>query len=315
MANTTSGAYTFDKTFAIDDIIEDAYERIGLQGVSGYQLKTAKRSLNLLFSEWGNRELHYWEVANQNLKIVDGVNTYNFYRTTADGTQTSRLSTTLSAVISSASATTGITLTSIANLPTSGLLIVDTEQISYTGFSSTELTGVVRGANGTTAATHSNGATIYQFVSGMDDIMEASYRNGSNVDAPLTKVSRSQYQAYSNKTSEGTPTSYFVERFIDRVTMTLYLTPGAAEDGNHINFYYQKRIQDAGDAYTNAADVPYRFAPCMTAGLAFYLSQKYAPQRSQELKLFYEDELARALSEDGSSSSTFIAPKTYYPGT
>ena len=59
MANTTSGAYTFDKTFAIDDIIEDAYERIGLQGVSGYQLKTAKRSLNLLFSEWGNRELHY----------------------------------------------------------------------------------------------------------------------------------------------------------------------------------------------------------------------------------------------------------------
>ena len=178
MANTTSGAYTFDKTFAIDDIIEDAYERIGLQGVSGYQLKTAKRSLNLLFSEWGNRELHYWEVANQNLKLVDGVNTYNFYRTTADGTQTSRLSTTLSAVISSASATTGITLTSIANLPTSGLLIVDTEQISYTGFSSTELTGVVRGANGTTAATHSNGATIYQFVSGMDDIIESSYRNG-----------------------------------------------------------------------------------------------------------------------------------------
>ena len=315
MANTTSGAYTFDKTFAIDDIIEDAYERIGLQGVSGYQLKTAKRSLNLLFSEWGNRELHYWEVANQNLKLVDGVNTYSFYRTTADGTQTSRVSTTLSAVISSASATTGITLTSIANLPTSGLLIVDTEQISYTGLSSTELTGVVRGANGTTAATHSNGATIYQFVSGMDDIMESSYRNGSNVDAPLTKVSRSQYQAYSNKTSKGTPTSYFVERFIDRVTMTLYLTPGAAEDGNHINFYYQKRIQDAGDAYTNAADVPYRFAPCMTAGLAFYLSQKYAPQRSQELKLFYEDELARALSEDGSSSSTFIAPKTYYPGT
>ena len=314
MANTTSGAYTFDKTFAIDDIIEDAYERIGLQGVSGYQLKTAKRSLNLLFSEWGNRELHYWEVANQNLKLVDGVNTYSFYRTTADGTQTSRVSTTLSAVISSASATTGITLTSIANLPTSGLLIVDTEQISYTGLSSTELTGVVRGANGTTAATHSNGATIYQFVSGMDDILESSYRNGSNVDAPLTKVSRSQYQAYSNKTSKGTPTSYFVERFIDRVTMTLYLTPGAAEDGNHINFYYQKRIQDAGDAYTNAADVPYRFAPCMTAGLAFYLSQKYAPQRSQELKLFYEDELARALSEDGSSSSTFIAPKTYYPG-
>jgi len=315
MANTTSGAYTFDKTFAIDDIIEDAYERIGLQGVSGYQLKTAKRSLNLLFSEWGNREIHYWEVANQSVPLVNGVNTYTFFRTTADGTQTSRVSTTLSANITSTSATTGITLTSIANLPTNGLLLVGTEQIAYTGFSSTELTGVVRGANGTTAATHTSGDAVNQFVSGMDDILEASYRNASNVDAPLTKRSRSQYQALANKTDTGTPTQYFVERFIDRVTMTLYLTPGASEAGHHINFYYQKRIQDVGDAYTNAADVPYRFAPCMTAGLAFYLSQKYAPQRSQELKLYYEDELKRALAEDGSASSTFIAPKTYYPGT
>ena len=315
MANTTSGAYTFDKTFAIDEIIEDAYERIGLQGVSGYQLKTAKRSLNILFSEWGNRELHYWEVANQNVPLISGVNTYTFFRTTADGTQTSRISTTLSANIASTSATTGITLTSIANLPTNGLLLVGTEQIAYTGFSSTELTGVVRGANGTTAATHTSGDAVNQFVSGMDDILEASYRNASNVDAPLTKRSRSQYQALANKTDTGTPTQYFVERFIDRVTMTLFLTPGASVAGHHINFYYQKRIQDVGEAYTNAADVPYRFAPCMTAGLAFYLSQKYAPQRSQELKLYYEDELKRALAEDGSASSTFIAPKTYYPGT
>jgi hypothetical protein len=51
----------------------------------------------------------------------------------------------------------------------------------------------------------------------------------------------------------------------------------------------------------------------MTAGLAFYLSQKYAPQRSQELKLYYEDELQRALAEDGSAASTYITPKTYYP--
>ena len=62
MANTTSGTVTFDKTFSVDEIIEEAYERIGLQGVSGYQLKTARRSLNILFQEWGNRGLHYWEV-------------------------------------------------------------------------------------------------------------------------------------------------------------------------------------------------------------------------------------------------------------
>ena len=62
MANTTSETTTFDKTFSIDEIIEDAFERIGLNSVAGYQLKSARRSLNILFQEWGNRGLHYWEV-------------------------------------------------------------------------------------------------------------------------------------------------------------------------------------------------------------------------------------------------------------
>ena len=116
----------------------------------------------------------------------------------------------------------------------------------------------------------------------------------------------------SNKTSTGQPSQYFVQRFIDKVTITLYLTPGSSEAGKFINFYYVKRIQDVGD-YTNATDVPYRFVPCMCAGLAYYLAIKNAPQRVQELKLLYEDELQRALSEDGSSSSTYISPKVYYP--
>ena len=67
--------------------------------------------------------------------------------------------------------------------------------------------------------------------------------------------------------------------------------------------------------YTNDADVPYRFVPCMVAGLAYYLAVKYAPERIQMLKMLYEDELQRALTEDGSSSSSFITPKTYYPGS
>ena len=66
-------------------------------------------------------------------------------------------------------------------------------------------------------------------------------------------------------------------------------------------------------AFTNATQIPYRFVPCMTAGLAFYLSQKFSPQRTQEMKFLYEDELARALAEDGSASSTYITPKNYYP--
>ena len=236
----TSGTTTFETTFSISDIVEEAYERLGIQGVSGYQLKGARRSLNIMFQEWANRGLHYWEVANNSITLVDGQATYTMFRSTADGTSS------------------------------------------------------------TTA------------VYGVDDILEASFRNSSNVDTPLTKINRSTYQALSNKTSEGQPTQYFVQRLIDRVTITLYLTPGSSEAGKFINYYYVKRIQDAGD-YTNEADVPYRFVPCMTAGLAYYLSVKFAPERVQMLKMLYEDELNRALQEDGSSSSSFITPKTYYP--
>ena len=149
-------------------------------------------------------------------------------------------------------------------------------------------------------------------VYGVDDVLEAVYRNASSVDTPLTKINRSTYQGLSNKTSEGTPSQYFVQRFIDKVTITLYLTPGSSEAGKTINYYYVKRIQDVG-AYTNATDVPYRFVPCMASGLAYYLSQKFKPELTQQMKLLYEDELQRALSEDGSSSSSYITPKTYYP--
>ena len=239
MANTTSGTATFEKGFSISDIVEEAYERLGIQGVSGYQLKSARRSLNILFQEWANRGLHYWEVANNNITLVADQAEYTMFRSTSDGTSS------------------------------------------------------------TTA------------VYGVDDVLEASYRN-SNVDTPLTKINRSQYQALSNKTSTGTPSQYFVQRFIDKISITLYLTPGSSEAGKFINYYYVKRIQDAGD-YTNDADVPYRFVPCMTAGLAYYLAIKNAPDRVQMLKMLYEDELQRALQEDGSSSSTYISPKVYYP--
>ena len=95
MANTTSGTATFEKGFSIADIVEESYERIGIQGVSGYQLKGARRSLNILFQEWGNRGIHFWEVGNTNINLVEGSTTnidataegsgvYTFYRNSTD---------------------------------------------------------------------------------------------------------------------------------------------------------------------------------------------------------------------------------------
>ena len=86
MANTTSGTATFDKTFAIDEIVEEAFERIGQQNVAGYQLKNARRTLNILFQEWGNRGIHYWEVDELNMDLIEGQSDYDFFRSSDDGT-------------------------------------------------------------------------------------------------------------------------------------------------------------------------------------------------------------------------------------
>ena len=249
MANTTSGTTTFDKTFAIDEIIEEAFERIGQQNVAGYQLKNARRTLNILLQEWGNRGIHYWEIDELNMDLIEGQSDYDFFRSSADGT---------SAV--------------------------------------------------------STPANVF----GMSDVLEAQLRSNrtstDQSDSPMTKVDRSTYAAFSNKLSKGTPNQYWVERFIDKVRIHIYPTPDSTNASKDMHFYFIKRIQDVGD-YTNATDVPFRFVPCMVSGLAYYLSQKYAPDKVQTQKLLYEDELARALAEDGSASSTYITPKAYYPGT
>ena len=243
----TSGTTTFESGFDIDDIIQEAYDRIGIRAVSGYQLKSARRSLNIMFQEWANRGLHYWQIANLDIDLVEGQAEYTFFRSTADGT-------------SSTSVPNGVT--------------------------------------------------------GVHDVLEATFRTGrgttSQVDSALTKINRSTYSGLSNKLNKSQPTQYYVQRFINKTVVTLYPTPDASAASNHVSLYYIKRIQDAG-AYQNDADVPYRFVPCMTSGLSFYLAQKYQPELAQAMKLYYEDELQRALVEDGSSSSTFITPQAYYP--
>ena len=249
MANATSGTTTFDKTFSVDEIVEEAFERIGIQQVSGYQLKTSRRSLNIMLQEWGNRGIHYWEIGELDLDLIEGQAEYKFFREAADGTS---------------------------------------------------------------ATSNPNG--IY----GMSDVLEAQLRSNrtetDQSDSPMTKVDRSTYAAFSNKLSQGSPNQYWVQRFIDHVSINVYPTPDSTNASKNMSIYYIKRIQDIG-AYTNATDMPFRFVPCMVSGLTYYLSMKYAPQLTQQMKLVYEDEFQRALQEDGSASSTYITPKVYYPGT
>ena len=223
----TSGTTSFN--LEIDDIIEEAYERCGLRTNSGNDLKSARRSLNLLFSEWGNRGVHLWKVALYEQALTSGTATYNTPSSTSD---------ILEAYIST-------------------------------------------------------GAGI----------------SSSITDVSLTKIDRSAYAALPNKGSTGQPSQYYVNRQTTP-QVTLYLTPDAATY-TYLKYYYIKRIEDAG-AYTNDPDVVYRFLPCMCSGLAYYLAVKRAPERIETLRLIYEDELQRALTEDGQRTSVYISPQTFY---
>ena len=223
----TSGTTTFN--LDIDDVIEEAYERCGIRNTKGYDLKSSRRSLNLLFSEWGNRGVHLFKVELKNQLMTAGTITY----------------------------------------------------------------------------------TTPQDCS---DVLEAYVSTSQNVtsstnDISLNKIDRSAYAALPNKGQTGQPSQYYVNRQITP-EINLYLAPDCTTY-TYLKYYYIQRIQDAG-SYTNQADLPYRFLPCMVSGLAFYLSQKYAPERIQDLKLLYEDELQRALEEDSQRTSVFISPYTYF---
>ena len=265
---TTSGAVKFDP--AIDDIIEEAFERCGVQSRSGYDLFTVRRSLNLLFAEWGNRNLLQFKV---NFANVDLVQDQNFYDFAWDSAAVAKaVSPRVVPAISNANHV--IDLTSISNTP------------------------------------------LYN----VDDILSVSYRNISSsasapTDTSMSKIDRSAFAALATKKSTGTPSQFMVQRFELFTRLWIYLTPGSAQASNYLYMWYVSRIDTntAEGSYSNTADVMYRYYPAMTAGLAYYLSLKIKPERTQALKLYYEDELLRAEVHAGSESSTYITPKAYYP--
>ena len=140
------------------------------------------------------------------------------------------------------------------------------------------------------------------------DITDVIIRDSSNNDYAVNAISRATYWNYTVKTTSGRPTQFYFERTINP---TLYLYP-AANEAYTLIYYALVRMADSGD-YTNNSEIPFRFLPCLVAGLAYYISMKKAPERMQPLKLLYEDEFKRAADEDGQRTSVYLTPQSYYP--
>jgi len=213
---TVSNSTDFELDVA--DYVEEAFERCGLEARTGYDLKTAKRSLNLMLADWANRGLNQWTIQQRTISLVKSDGEYS----------------------------------------------LDTDVIDI-------LAVVIR-------------------------------RDGT--DFSINRVSRDEFLSIPTKTTEGRPTQFFLDR---QITPNLKIWPLPENDTDVLIFDCLTRINDA-DTAKNTMEVPFRFYPCLAAGLAYYISLKRAPERVQLLKAVYEEEFRRAIDEDRDRASFQISP-------
>ena len=217
---TTSGTRNFNLDVA--EIIEEAYERCGLEVRTGYDARTARRSLNIMFADWANRGINMWTVEQGSVVLTKG-----------QATQT---------------------------------LLPD-----------------------------------------VVDLLEVVLRR-NNTDYEVQRISRGEYTTLPNKTTQGRPSQFWLNKQISPI-INLWAVPENSTD--QLIYYYMQRIEDA-DSLVNTTDMPFRFYPCMVAGLAYYISMKRAPERIQILKSVYEEEFQRASDEDADRVPLKLQPSRQY---
>ena len=266
---------------------------------TGYDLTSARRSLNLLFADWANRGLNRWTIEQATLPLASGIAIY------PAGTLTMTVA--ASGSFSVAETITGGTSGATASITS----IRSTTAIDITipegTFVATEtITGATSGATTTVSA-----AISLTPIQSTIDVLSAVIRTGTGsgqTDVAISRISRDAYINIATKNSSSRPTQFYVDRLITP-SIKLWPTP----DNNTYTLVYDKltRIDDV-DNPQNTVDVPFRFYPCLSAGLAYYISLKRAPQRTQILKAVYEEEFERAAAEDRDRASLSLTPSRDY---
>jgi hypothetical protein len=228
----TSGTATFN--LDLSEIVEEAFERAGGELRTGYDLRTARRSLNLLFMDWANRGINMWTFEQGTINLVPGTATYD--------------------------------------LPT------DTVDL---------LEHVIRTGAG---------------------------NESTQADLTITRISVSTYATIPNKLQQARPIQIWVER-LDTPRVTLWPVPDDSQTYQLV-YWRMRRIQDAGDG-VNTMDMPFRFIPCMVAGLAYYIALKVpgAIQRLEVLKMQYDEAWTLASGEDQEKAAIRFVPRQQFIGS
>ena len=284
-----SGSKDFEPNVA--EYVEEAFERCGLELRTGYDAQTARRALNLLFADWANRGLNRWTIEQVTQTFAKDIADYPV------GTITLSVSDSDSFTI--AETITGGTSAATASLITKPASTSMTITVPSGAFTSGEtITGSSSSATTTTTSTAS-----LEDVQATIDILSGVIRR-SSTDISIGRIGRDDYLSIATKSTAGRPTQFYVDRLITPV-VKVWPTPENSTD----QFIYDRLIRiDDADTSVNTVQIPFRFYPCLAAGLAYYIALKRAPDRIQILKMLYEEEFQRAAEEDRYKADITLVP-------
>ena len=305
---TTSGASGFN--LQLDELVEEAFERAGGELRTGYDLRTARRSLNIMFADWANRGINMWTIEQGEIPLVQGQNTYALPDDTVDllehvirtnaNIQNNQADLTITRISVSTYATipnkiqqarpiqvwiqrldgqnspTGLTL--------SGSISSTVDQITLNSVIGLPAAGFVKIDNEIINYGYISGNTLYSCFRGQQDTTAASHTSGATVY--LAQVP----------------------------AITVWPTPDSAQQYTFV-YWRLRRTQDAGGG-VNVMDVPFRFIPCMAAGLSYYLALKIAggAERLPVLKQQYDEAWELAASEDREKAAIRFVPRQQFIG-
>jgi hypothetical protein len=310
---TTSGTSSFN--LDLNDIVEEAFERAGGELRTGYDLRTARRSLNLLFADWANRGLNMWTFEQLSIPLVQGQPTYALPDDTVDlldhviRTNANQPSNQADLTITRISVSTYATIPnkliqgrpiqvwiqrmtggdsrllgtvqSTINALATSIPITSLEGVPFAGFVriGTELIGY----NQTQPAANGNPAYLLNCVRGQNSTTAASHLTGAAID------------------------------LVQKNSVTVWPTPDSATTYQFV-YWRLRRVQDAGSGGTKTMDVPFRFVPCLVAGLSYYLALKVpgAMDRLTVLKAQYDEAWELAASEDREKAADRLVPRQQY---
>ena len=305
---SSSGTATFN--LDLTEIVEEAFERAGSELRSGYDLRTARRSLNLLFADWANRGINMWTFEQGTINLVAGQNTYPIPVDTVD-----LLEHVIRTGSNTASTQADLTITriSISTYATIPNKIQQARPIQVwfqrldgqTSSVGTTLSTTISATDTTIVVASAVGLPATGFVLIESETINYGYISGNT----LYNCFRGQ-----NNTTAASHTAGVSVYTQNLPSVTLWPTPDGSTSYQFV-YWRMRRIDDAGSG-TNTMDIPFRFLPCLVAGLAYYLALKVpnGAQRLDILKSQYDEAWELAATEDRETAAIRFVPRQMFIG-